>query len=210
MMRRTGALLFAMMVCGMPLPALAQGDPTPEEIAALAALEAELPGTLMNNPIAPGWATYGAEHSTKVLKVPELPGGYAYEVRVKQANRNPWDISVTAPLTAGVNAGDTVLVAFWVRALKPAEQTGTGDIQVRVQQIKEPYSGVAESPVSAGPDWQLHYVKGIASTTYAPGEINIAFNAGRYKQTLQFGQVYVMNLGPGVRLEDLPSAPESL
>jgi hypothetical protein len=56
----------------------------------------------------------------------------------------------------------------------------------------------------------LHYVKGIDSAPFVPGEINIAFNVGCYKQTLQFGQVCVMNLRPGVRPEDLPSARESL
>lgn len=209
-MRRLGASIFAMIYLGFSGVSMAQGAPSPEELAALAALEAELPGTLMNNPIAPGWNTYGGEHTTKVVNVPQIPGQYAYEVRIKQPNRNPWDVSVTAPLGAGVTKGDAVLVAFWARAEKPAEATGSGDVQVRVQQIGEPYTGVAEAVMSVNPNWQLHYVKGIAPADYKQGEINIAFNVGRYKQTIQFGQVYVMNLGPGVRLEDLPSAPEDL
>lgn len=209
-MRRIGVSLLAVVIAGVSGGSPAHGAPSPEEIAAIAALEAELPGTLINNPVAPGWNTYGGEHATKVVRVSELPGGYAYEVRVKQAHRNPWDVSVTAPLTAGVSAGEAVLVAFWARALKPATETGTGDLQVRVQQTAAPYAGVAESAVSIGPDWQLHYVKGIAPEDRSAADMNIAFNIGRYKQTLQFGQVYVMNLGPGVRLEDLPSAPDNL
>lgn len=209
-MRRLGASVLAMIYFGFSGAALAQGTPSPEELAALAALEAELPGTLMNNPIAPGWNTYGGEHATKVIRVPEVPGEYAYEVRIKQPNRNPWDVSVTAPLNAGVTKGDAVLVAFWARAEKPSEATGAADVQVRVQEIGAPYTGVAEAAMSINTNWQLHYVKGIAPADYKQGDINIAFNVGKYKQTIQFGQVYVMNLGPGVRLEDLPSASEGL
>lgn len=209
-MRRLCAGIFAVVLTGLATPALAQGAISPEEAAALAALEAELPGTLMNNPIAPGWATHGASASTKVIKVAEIPGGYAYEVRVKQANRNAWDVSVTAPLSAGVAAGDAVLVAFWARATNPAGETGGGEMQVRVQQTAAPYTGVAESHVSIAPTWQLHYVKGIAPASYDAGKIALAINPGTHKQTLQFGQVYVMNLGPGVKLESLPSAPEDL
>lgn len=209
-MRSLGAGIFATVLISLAAPALAQGGMTAEEAAALAALEAELPGTLMNNPMAPGWTTHGSSASTKVVKAPEVPGGLAYEVRVKQANRNAWDVSVTTPLTAGVAQGDAVLVAFWARASKPAPETGGADMQVRVQETTAPYTGIAEAQVTVQPKWQLHYVKGIAPASYDTGRIALAFNAGKHKQTVEFGQVYVMNLGPGVRLDSLPSAPEDL
>lgn len=209
-MRSLMAGVFAMLAFGLSAPALAAPAEELTEAEALAALEAELPGTLMNNPIAVGWQTFGEAASTKVIRVSEIPGTWAYEVKVKQGQRNPWDVSVVAPLTAGVAKGDAVLVAFWARSAKPASETGNGSAQVRVQQISDPYAGVAEATVTFGDGWQLHYVKGLAPADFDTGKINIAFNVGLYKQTVQFGQVYVMNLGQGVRLEDLPSAPEDL
>lgn len=209
-MRSLGASIFAIVFLYLAPAAVSQGAMTAEEAQALAALEAELPGTLMNNPMAPGWATHGATAATKVVKAPEVPGGLAYEVRVKQANRNPWDVSVTAALTSGVSSGDAVLIAFWARATKPAEETGGAEMQVRAQQTAAPYTGIAEAQVTVQPKWQLHYVKGIAPASYDTGKISLAFNTGKHKQTVQFGQVYVMNLGPGVRLDSLPSAPEDL
>lgn len=207
-MRRTVTAIILACLAGGFAPALA--NPSEAEAAALAALEEQLPGTLMNNPYDTAWKTHGQNNSTKVVRVPEIPGEYAYEVRVRQAGRNPWDISVTAPLTAGVAAGDAVLVAFWARASKPSDETGTGTAQVRVQQIAAPYTGIAENAVTLNPEWQLHYIKGIAGTDYGTGAINIAFNVAAQKQTVQFGQFYVMNLGQGVRLEDLPSGAEDL
>ncbi len=207
-MRRITTAIVLTCLAAAALPALAA--PAGPEAEALAALEEQLPGTLMNNPYDTAWKTHGQNYSAKVVRVPEIPGEYAYEVRVRQAGRNPWDISVTAPLTAGVRVGDAVLVAFWARASVPAEDTGTGSAQVRVQQIGAPYTGIAESPVTVNPGWQLHYVKGIASGDHEANAINIAFNIAAKKQTLQFGQFYVMNLGQGVRLEDLPSGAEDL
>lgn len=207
-MRHTATAIILVCLAGFA-PALA--NPSEAEAAALAALEEQLPGTLMNNPYDTAWKTHGQNHSAKVVRVPEIPGEYAYEARVRQPGRNPWDISVTAPLTGGVAAGDAVLVAFWARALNPSDETGTGTAQVRVQQIASPYTGIAEdNNVVLRPEWQLHYVKGIAAADYGANAINIAFNIASKKQTLQFGQFYVMNLGQGVRLEDLPSGAEDL
>lgn len=173
-MRSLLASLVAILALG-PAP-LAYAVPEVEltEAEALAALEAELPGTLMNNPIAVGWTTHGEGASTKVLRVQEIPGGWAYEVRVKQNHRNPWDISVIAPLATGVKKGDAVLVAFWAKASKVTEETGKGGAQVRVQQMADPYAGIAESTVSIEDRWQLHYVKGLAPADYDGNEIDPA------------------------------------
>jgi hypothetical protein len=83
-------------------------------------------------------------------------------------------------------------------------------MQVRVQETAAPYTGIAEGQVTVAPKWQLHYIKGIAPASYDAGKLSLAFNAGKHKQTVEFGQVYVMNLGSGVRLDSLPSAPEDL
>lgn len=206
-MRLVSSLFLIACLMG-PAPA-ALADSSPED-EALALLEAELPGTLMNNPYDTAWHTHGAGSSSKVVRVPEIPGEYAYEVRVRQAGRNPWDVSVTAPLSKGVEAGDAVLVAFWARVSQPADGETTGPVQARVQQISAPYTGVAESAVTLNRDWQLHYVRGIAPASYGARDINIAFNIAGSRQTVQFGQFYVMNLGQGVRLEDLPTGAEDL
>lgn len=213
-MRRTGrktgmALVFACLMA-VASPALAREEAASAEAEALAALEAELPGTLMNDPFATEWKTQGTEATSKVVRVREIPGEYAYEVRVKQAGRNPWDVAVTAPLEAGVKKGDAVLVAFWASAETPSEETGAGTAQMRVQQLAAPYAGIAEATVTLNPRWQLHYVKGIAQDDFDASQIGVSFNIASQKQTLRFGQFYVMNLGPGVSLDALPSGAEEL
>ncbi|MEQ9315816.1 MAG: carbohydrate binding domain-containing protein [Henriciella sp.] len=185
---------LSLAALGLYLAAPAQ-ELSEEEQAYLAALEEQLPGTLMNNPIEISLQTFGDHYSAKVVKA-DIDGEAAYQVRVKSAQPRPWDVSVTGPLTAGVSEGDTVTVAFWARAPKPDGATGKGHIQLRVQQKAAPYSGVVEEMVEIGEDWQLHEVSGVSGYAFTADEIAIAFNIGDHRQTLQFGPFYVLNLGP--------------
>ncbi|MGB3624179.1 MAG: carbohydrate binding domain-containing protein [Henriciella sp.] len=179
---------------GLCLQAPAQ-DLSAEEQAYLDALEEQLPGTLINNPIDISLETFGDDYKAKVVKA-EIDGGAAYQVRVKSAKANAWDVSVTGPLTGNVSEGDTVTVAFWARAKRPDSATGKGHMQLRVQQNTEPYSGVLDETLEIGEDWQLYEVSSVSGYSFSADEIAIAFNIGDHRQTLEFGPFYVLNLGP--------------
>lgn len=187
-------LALSISALGLCLAAPAQ-DLSEDEQAYLAALEEQLPGTLMNNPIEISLQTFGTDYSAKVVKA-DIDGEAAYQVRVKSARPRPWDVSVTGPLTAGVSEGDTVTVAFWARAKKPDSSTGKGHVQLRVQQKAAPYSGVVEQMVEIGEDWRIHEISGVSGYSFTADEMSIAFNIGDHRQTLEFGPFYVLNLGP--------------
>ena len=148
----------------------------------------------MNNPIEIQLQTFGDDYSAKVVKA-DIPGEAAYQVRVKSAKRQPWDVSVTGPLIKGVEAGDTVTVAFWARASKPDSQTEKGHLQLRVQQKASPYSGVLESTLEVSDEWKMHEVSAVSQHSFTGDEMSIAFNIGDHRQTLEFGPFYVLNLG---------------
>ena len=170
----------------------------------LAALEEALPGTLMNNPLDPAWQTFGENSSTRVVNA-DIPGGKAYRVRVKRAARNPYDIAVQGNVRDGVTAGEVLLVAFWARSERPDEATGMGHVQFRLQQSAAPYTGLVEGNVQLSDRWQIHYLSGEAARAFDAGELNVSFNVGDHKQTVDLGQYYVMNMGPGVDRASLPS-----
>lgn len=189
--------MIAVTILGAALSfAAAAQELTPEEQAYLAALEAELPGTLMNNPLDPGFNTFGEDVRTRVVEVPELPGGFAYQAKVRRAKPRPWDISIATNVTGDVRQGDSVAVAFWARAKDPDRDTGAGHIQVRLQQNASPYAGVVEQVVDIGPDWQLYEIKGVSAHSFSGSQMSLAFNIGDYKQTIEIGQYFVLNLGP--------------
>ena len=170
---------------------------TAEEQAYLTALEAELPGSLMNNPLDPGFTTFGDDVRTRVVEVPELPGGYAYQAKVRRAKPRPWDISISTNVTGDVSVGDSVAVAFWARAKDPDRDTGVGHIQVRLQQSASPYAGVVEQMLEIGSDWQLYEIKGVSAHSFSGNQMSLVFNIGDHKQTVEIGQYFILNLGAG-------------
>lgn len=169
----------------------------------LAQLEEALPGTLMNNPLNPEWQVYGQDYSTKVVDA-EITGAKAFQVRVKRAKANPYDIAAQGSVSEGVVAGETVLVAFWGRANTPDKTSGSGHVQFRLQLASAPYTGLVEGDVTMTEEWQIHYLSGVAQQDFQAGQLNASFNIGKYKQTLEFGQYYIMNLGEGVDPSTLP------
>lgn len=200
----TGRLWLAAAGAALSLvgaSALAQ-DASAED-AALAALEEALPGTLMNNPYEVDWVVYGDGYKGRVVAREAIPGGYAYEVKVRGKGKNPWDVSVQNEVRDGVAEGDVVLLAFWARAAKG----GPVVFDPRVAERVAPYDAAAQGRTTLSEDWQIHYVSGRAPRDWGPGELALNFNVATGKHTLEFGQYYVMNLGPDADLSAMPSGP---
>jgi len=99
-------------------------------------------------------------------------------------------------MTESISKGDVILVSFWARAAKPQKGRETGDITVALQRNIEPYDSVFEERVALEKDWKLYNATGKAKRDYAADKTNLNFNLAYAKQTLEFGQFYVMNLGP--------------
>lgn len=167
----------------------------PSEAEFLAAIEDAISGQLLNNPLDPQWQVFGEGASSKVIKAPEIPGQRAFQLRVTEPAVNPWEISAHGAIKGAVEAGDTVFVAFWARATKFSATSGGGQFQARVQQKSAPYAGVAEQSFLLKDHWQVHYMSGAASRAYSAGELDISFNVGAARQTVEFGQFYVADAG---------------
>lgn len=169
---------------------------TDDEIAAaLAALDAQLPGELINNPYDIEWRTDGSDKKEAVVKSEGAPGGMAYRVTVKKRKKNPWDTATRIPMTTDVEKDDTILMSFWARSAKPPKGKEVGDISVALQRNVDPYDSVFEERIELGQDWKLYSVAGTASRKYSQDKTQINFNLARAKQTVEFGQFYIMNLG---------------
>jgi type II secretory pathway pseudopilin PulG len=180
-------------------PFAAAGD-TEEDAAiaaAIAALDAQLPGKLINNPYDIKWRTDGSDRKASVVKSEGAPGGMAYRVTVKKTKKNPWDTATRIPMMQDINKDDVILFSFWARAAKPPKGKETGDIGVNIQRNIEPYDSVLEDRIALGTDWKLYNVAGTAARKFSQDKTQINFNLARAKQTVEFGQFYVMNLGPG-------------
>ncbi|MEP3890976.1 MAG: carbohydrate binding domain-containing protein [Hellea sp.] len=163
---------------------------------ALKALDAQLPGTLINNPYDIKWKTEGSDKRDKVVESEGAPGGMAYQVAVKKRKPKPWDTATRIPMTTSIAKDDVILLSFWARAAKPQKGKDKGDISVAIQRNIEPYDAIFEERVALEKEWKLYNLAGKANRDYAADKTNLNFNLARAKQTLEFGQFYIMNLGP--------------
>lgn len=163
---------------------------------ALEALDATLPGKLINNPYDIKWRTDGSDKKEAVVKSEGAPGGMAYKVTVKKRKKNHWDTATRIPMTTSIAKGDVILLSYWARAAKPQKGKETGDISVAIQRNIDPYDSIFEERVALGKDWKLYSLSGKAKRDYAADKTNLNFNLARAKQTIEFGQFYIMNLGP--------------
>ena len=176
--------------------AIAQDADSAAMTQALAALDAQLPGTLINNPYDIKWNTEGSDFRQAIVKSEGAPGGMAYKVTVKKKKPNIWDTAIRIPMTTDIAKDDVILVSFWARAAKLRKGKDKGFIMAALQRNTEPYDSVTQETFEPGKEWKLYSLSGKASRTYSADKTNMNFNLARTKQTLEFGQFYIMNLGP--------------
>jgi len=163
---------------------------------ALKALDAQLPGKLINNPYDIKWSTQGSDKREAVVESAGAPGGMAYKVTVKKRKKNHWDTATRIPMTESIAKDDVILLSFWARAAKPQKGKDKGDITVTIQRKIEPYDSIFEERIALDTEWKLYNAAGKANRDYAADKTQLNFNLARAKQTIEFGQFYIMNLGP--------------
>lgn len=164
---------------------------------ALAALDAAMPGSLINNPYAVEWRTEGGDHKSSVVKSEGVPGNMAYRVRIKKTKPNAWDTAARLDMSTDIAKDDVILVSFWARAHKVAKGKEAGRMQVALQRNVEPYDQIILEDIAPGPDWKLYNVAGTAARDYTAKKTNLNFNLAKAKQTIEFGPFYIMSLGKG-------------
>lgn len=148
---------------------------------------------IINDPAAP--QVNGVR--PRLLDDPAVQGGKALRVPVRRKGKNPWDVSVQTALTQPVTAGDQLLFAFWARLEEGEEGATTATLPSNaVQQSSAPYDWLFGGPVELGPEWKLHEIRGKAGKDYAAGTLNATIHLANAKQTVDFGPIFVINLGP--------------
>ena len=66
-----------------------------------------------------------------------------------------------------------------------------------VQLASAPYTALFNGPVTIGPEWKLHEVKGKADKDYAGGTLNASLHLATAKQVVDLGPIFVLNMGGG-------------
>lgn len=186
-------------------PAAAQSGNT----AALAELDASLPGELINDPSSLDWATQGEGLKVTAVSDATIPGGgAAAHYNVRTPGPNPWSVQAYVPLTAPVAKGEVVTFGFWGRAATvPAGRTA-GQVSVRIQENLDPWPGFGDTQLTVGPEWKWYEVSATATTDVSRRNGVMVLQLGGVRQEIEIGQTIVVKgankiMGDGAR----PQAP---
>ena len=159
----------------------------------LQALEAQLPGTLVNDPSRIDWDSYGPEFYAESIKDESIPGGgAARRFHVNRATEFIYTAGTNIPLIRNVKRGDTITIGFWARAVEASTPDGKGVVRVRFQEDSPPYPGFGEKTLEIGSEWEWYEVTATAEQAL-PRKLGIvAIQFGRTKQVLEIGQAIVI------------------
>lgn len=169
-------------------------------------LQVELPtkGQLINVPFAERLISYGSMVSSSLVKREEIPGDKALRTVVRRRASNAWDGGVSGDIYGDVKSGDTMFMAFAARVVKKDADTPTTFIRAGLQQKVHPYTPIMIEEVEIGPEWDVYFVSGVATKTIKDRMGQSTFQIAGDKHTLEFGPLFVFNLGPGVDQSKLP------
>lgn len=167
-------------------------------------------GVMVNNPTNTEWKTISwniraKNVKGKIVNAPEISGQQAYHVKIKAPGKNHWDYAIRTPAISDIKAGDVIQIIMTARASSPDKISGTGIVEVRLQQKAAPFTGIVEDILSLSTDWRMYYINGTAAKDHAANDMDISFNIGSVKQTLEFGQFYIVNKGQGFDISKLPT-----
>jgi len=173
------AAAILLVTAAVPSPARAQAD---------------LASKIVNDPGEP--QVNGAKAS--LHDDPKAQGGKALRVQVKGKGANAWDAALESPVKKAIKAGDQVVLAFEARLEKGDNGATTAALPFAgVQLTAAPYSSVAQNGFEIGPDWKMIEIRGKADRDYPAGSLKVSIHLATGKQTVDFGPVVVLDLGPG-------------
>jgi len=179
--------------CLFAIGAIASAPAAAQE-ADLAALDAQLPGDLVNDPSAIDWESYGADLSASAVIDESIPGGgAARRFEVRRAAEFIYTAGTNIPLTKSVNRGDTVTIGFYARTIEAQTDDGRGVLRVRFQQNVEPYPGFGEQTVTIGKEWEWYEVTAEAEQKLRKKDGIVAVQFGRTRQIIEIGQAIVVS-----------------
>jgi endo-1,4-beta-xylanase len=201
-------LLWAMLVLGLAGPVFGQASDS-GYAQYFGEQTANLPGEIKMLIDCSRLEAFGLpnlpEAKGEVVAVEGQPFAKAIRVTVTKPVQPDWLVHLMTPASiAPIRKGDTLFAIYNVRCTQSSAESGGGHLAAFMQLNREPWSATGSFSAAPGRSWSRGYARATAGRDYAPGEFNISFHLGQYAQTLEFGGLVVLNLGPNVDTTRLP------
>jgi len=159
---------------------------------------------LINQPGTAPWYVFGASQTNEALPNGGPQGYPATRVTVAAKGANPWDAGAVSPIAKPIGAGDTLLVAVYLRApmLKDGETTPIS--YFGLGQSAAPYEMIVSGSANLTNQWKLFYASGKAAKAYPAEGVSVGVHLAADKHVVDLGPVKVFDLGPDFDPARLP------
>lgn len=160
--------------------------------------EAKPVGQLINDwTTATTWYLYGATQRNEAM-AKGGPKDYPMTRVTVSAQGNPWDVGASSPITKPIKAGDTVLVAVYLRAPNLKEGETTPIPHFGLNENRPPYTSIAKGSADVTNQWKVYYASGAAGQAFAPDQVVVGLQLAAARHVVDLGPVMVYDFGPGV------------
>ena len=199
-MRKLMTVFLAVAGTIATTPALAQQAAAPEAKSAPAD---DIMKKAVNKP-GTNWSVYGATQTTKSLKDDGVPGGEVLRVTVSAKGANAWDVGGASPIQKPIAAGDTILVAMYLRAPELKDGQTAAIPFLGAGGASAPYERIVSTGVTITKDWKLYYASGKAPKDVPGGTAKAAIHLAADKQVIDLGPIFVLDFGQNYDPAKLP------
>jgi GH35 family endo-1,4-beta-xylanase len=128
----------------------------------------------------------------------------AFRVTTHKAPAHHYSIEARVPASGGVQKGDVVFAAWWMRAAESRNESGEAITLFRLQRTRSPWERTLYGDMLAGPEWKLVYRASRAMADVPADQLAAVFSAGYPRQAFDIAGLRVSNLGPDADLDALP------
>lgn len=161
--------------------------------SALEALDAKLPGELVNDPSRIDWESYGPDLEASSVVDPSIPGGgAARRFNIKRADEYIYSAGTNIPLVKPIRRGEDITIGFYARTIESQLADGKGDLRIRFQVDDPPYPGFGETVLEIGSEWAWYEVTAKAERGLRAKDGIVAIQFGRTRQVLEIGQAIIV------------------
>lgn len=159
---------------------------------------------LIAQPYAEKLASYGKKAKSVVDTNSDAVGGKSLVVDVRKS-KHAYDAGVTLPIFDSIEKGDVIYMAFFAKAKRLPKSRDTILIPgVSVQQSSEPYASIFSHQVELTENWQTFVFAAKADKNRKAGSMQASFQIASDNQEIEFGPVFIFNVGKNADLASLP------
>jgi hypothetical protein len=177
-------------------PPAAAPAPAASAASGLASKLINVPGTI--------WNVYGPNQTNKRLET-EGPQAYpAVRVTVARKGVNAWEAGAVSPVAKPIAAGDTVLIAVYLRAPSATEGQTVPLPFVGLSGATAPYPTLVSDHVAITNQWKQYFVGGKAAQAAAANGAQVSVHLAGAAQVIDLGPIRVFDLGPDFDPARLP------